>query len=144
MSTGRPADAGVDHVATLGLLFELFASGDFDSILGLCTEDVELHLPSGVVRVPRGHKVAALLGAANRDPAVFDEPDRFVVDRAPNPHLAFGAGIHFCLGAPLARLELQTSLPALVQRFPGLEAAAPPTRRPTFVLRGYQSVPLRA
>ncbi|MGN6301861.1 MAG: cytochrome P450 [Angustibacter sp.] len=107
------------------------------------TQDVELDLPDRTVRIPQGHKVAALLGAANRDPEVFAEPDRFVVDRMPNPHLAFGAGIHFCLGAPLARLELQTSLPALLRRYPALEPAGEPTRRPTFVLRGYESVPLR-
>jgi cytochrome P450 len=107
------------------------------------TADVELDLPGGVVRIPEGHKVAALLGAANRDPEVFAAPDRFVVDRSPNPHLAFGAGIHFCLGAPLARLELQSSLPALLRRYPRLEAAAPATRRPTFVLRGYEAVPVR-
>ncbi|KQX66348.1 cytochrome [Angustibacter sp. Root456] len=107
------------------------------------TQDVELELPDRTVRIPQGHKVAALLGAANRDPDVFADADRFVVDRAPNPHLAFGAGIHFCLGAPLARLELQTSLPALLRRYPALELAAKPTRRPTFVLRGYESVPVR-
>jgi cytochrome P450 len=107
------------------------------------TQDVELDLPGGAVRVPQGHKVAALLGAANRDPDVFADPDRFVADRSPNPHLAFGAGIHFCLGAPLARLELQTSLPALLQRYPGIQQAAPATRRPTFVLRGYAEVPVR-
>ncbi|GAB3595974.1 cytochrome P450 [Angustibacter peucedani] len=107
------------------------------------TQDVELDLPRGRVRLPEGSKVAALLGAANRDPEVFDQPDRFVVDRSPNPHLAFGAGIHFCLGAPLARLELQTSLPALLQRFPALEPAEAATRRPTFVLRGYHALPVR-
>ena len=109
------------------------------------TQDVDLPLgPGGAsLRLAEGDKVAALLGAANRDPDVFDDPDRFVVDRDPNPHLAFGAGIHFCLGAPLARVELQASLPALLRRFPDLRAAAEPVRRPTFVLRGYESVPLR-
>jgi cytochrome P450 len=106
------------------------------------TEDVELDLPGGGLRLARGQKVAALLGAANRDPAVFAEPDRFVVDRSPNPHLAFGAGIHFCLGAPLARLELQTALRALLRRFPDLRLAGDPERRPSFVLRGYKTVPV--
>jgi cytochrome P450 len=106
------------------------------------TRDLELDLPSGPLRLARGQKVAALLGAANRDPAVFADPDRFVVDRSPNPHLAFGAGIHFCLGAPLARLELQTSLRALLRRFPRLELAGVPQRRPSFVLRGHASVPV--
>ncbi|MBC7638481.1 MAG: cytochrome P450 [Rhodoferax sp.] len=108
------------------------------------TSDVEVATSSGVVRLSAGQKVAALLGAANRDPAVFADPDRFVADRSPNPHLAFGSGIHFCLGAPLARLELQASLPLLLQRFPHLALAGPPVRRPTFVLRGYQTLPVTA
>jgi cytochrome P450 len=108
------------------------------------TADVEIATASGPLRLAAGQKVAALLGAANRDPQVFAEPDRFVADRTPNPHLAFGSGIHFCLGAPLARLELQTSLPALLQRFPELRLAAQPVRRPTFVLRGYQTLQVTA
>ena len=63
--------------------------------------------------VEEGQKVAALLGAANRDPAVFDRPDEFDVGRDPNPHLAFGVGVHFCLGAPLARMELVESVTTL-------------------------------
>jgi cytochrome P450 len=108
------------------------------------TQEVDLEVSGGRLRLARGQKVAALLGAANRDPAVFPEPDRFVVDRSPNPHLAFGAGIHFCLGAPLARLELQTALRALLRRFPHLRLAGEPERRPSFVLRGYASVPATA
>jgi hypothetical protein len=91
---------------------------------------------AGVVLEP-GTTVAALLGAANRDPAVFADPDRFDPGRDPNPHLAFGAGIHFCLGAPLARLELEISLRTLLSRFPRLEVVEA-VRRPTFVLRGFE------
>jgi len=90
--------------------------------------------------VRRGQKIAALLGSANRDPAVFPEPDRMDVTRDPNPHIGFGAGIHFCLGSPLARLELQISVPALLRRFPRLALAEEPPLRPTFVLRGYESI----
>ena len=90
----------------------------FDSALQLfertATEDVQV----GDVTVEAGQKIAALLGAANRDPAVFDEPDEFRVDRTPNNHLAFGVGVHFCLGAPLARMELGESLPAAVRHLP--------------------------
>ncbi|TQM64427.1 cytochrome P450 [Humibacillus xanthopallidus] len=103
------------------------------------TRDVELH----GVTVRAGEKVAALLGAANRDPALFDEPDRFRADREPNPHLAFGAGIHFCLGAPLARMELQISVRALLRRLGRLEVVEA-RRRPTFVLRGFESLVVRA
>ena len=69
-------------------------------------------------------------------PAVFADADAFDVGRDPNPHLAFGAGVHFCLGAPLARMELAESLSLLARTFPGLRLAGEPERRPTFVLRG--------
>ena len=114
----------------------------FDSALQLfertATEDVEV----AGVRVGAGQKIAVLLGAANRDPGVFDQPDVFDVSRDPNPHVAFGAGVHFCLGAPLARMELAESLAALWQRFPDLSLAGEPVSRGTFVLRGYRSVPV--
>ncbi|GLY92848.1 cytochrome P450 [Actinoplanes sp. NBRC 103695] len=96
----------------------------------------------GEVTIPAGAEVAALLGAANRDPAVFTDPDTFDVGRDPNPHLGFGAGLHFCLGAPLARIELQAGLSALLDHAPALALAAEPVQRPTFVLRAYHAVPL--
>ncbi len=65
------------------------------------------------------------------------------MDRDPNPHVAFGVGVHFCLGAPLARMELAESMHALWERFPRLELAGPPESRGTFVLRGHRSVPVR-
>jgi cytochrome P450 len=100
--------------------------------------DVEI----GGVTVPAGAEVAALLGAANRDPAVFADPDRFDAGRVPNTHMSFGAGLHFCLGAPLARIEMQAALTALLDHAPRLELAAEPVRSPGFVLRGYESVRL--
>jgi cytochrome P450 len=88
--------------------------------------------------------VVVMLGGANRDPAVFADPDRFDVTR-PNAgdHLAFSSGPHFCLGAALARMEGEVGLRALFDRFPGLALAGPPRRRPTRVLRGYASMPVR-
>ncbi len=93
--------------------------------------------------VEPGQRIAVLLGSANRDPAVFEDPDAFVADRDPNPHVAFGVGVHFCLGAPLARMELAESLTALLDRFPRLALAGEPEPRGTFVLRGHRSVPVR-
>lgn len=114
----------------------------FDSALQLfertATEPVEV----GGITVAAGEKIAVLLGSANRDPAVFDEPDEFQVARAQNPHVAFGVGVHFCLGAPLARMELTESLPALFEALPGLRLAGEPESRGTFVLRGYHQVPV--
>jgi cytochrome P450 len=115
----------------------------FDAPLHLfertATADVEI----GGVLVKEGQKIAALLGSANRDETVFDRPTEMDVTRDPNPHIGFGAGIHFCIGAPLARMEMSVSLPALMAKYPNLELAAEPVRRPGFVLRGYESVQLK-
>ncbi|HWU24041.1 MAG TPA: cytochrome P450 [Nocardioides sp.] len=115
----------------------------FDSALQLfertATENVEV----GGVTVEEGQKIAVLLGSANRDPEVFAAPDEFRVDREANPHVAFGVGVHFCLGAPLARMELAESVAALFAAGRGLELAGEPESRGTFVLRGYHRVPAR-
>ncbi|HEY4605388.1 MAG TPA: cytochrome P450 [Blastococcus sp.] len=114
----------------------------FDSPLQLfertATEDVEI----GGVTVSAGRKIAALLGAANRDPAVFPDPDTLDVGRTDNPHISFGAGVHFCIGAPLARVELQASFGALLERTSRLEPAYPARRRPEFVIRGLADLPV--
>ncbi|MEP6666890.1 MAG: cytochrome P450, partial [Nocardioidaceae bacterium] len=114
----------------------------YDSALQLfertATEDVEV----GDVEVRAGEKIAVLLGAANRDPAMFSDAAALDVGRDPNPHLAFGVGVHFCLGAPLARVELAESLSLLAGTYPDLALARQPVRRPTFVLRGYRDVPV--
>ncbi len=116
----------------------------FDSALQLfertATEPVEIGPAGRSVVVEPGQKVAVLLGSANRDPAVFEAPDEFRPDREVNPHVAFGVGVHFCLGAPLARMELSESLAHLVAVFPHLVLAGAPQSRGTFVLRGYHRV----
>lgn len=114
----------------------------YDSPLQLFERTAVEDVVIGDVTVRSGQKIAALLGAANRDPAVFDRPDDFDVTRPDNPHLGFGAGIHFCVGAPLARVELQTSLATLRGRFPRLALAAPPERRAEFVIRGVHTLPV--
>ena len=102
-------------------------------------EDVEL----GGTTVAAGERVVAYLGAGNRDPERFADPHRLDLARADNAPLSFGGGIHYCLGAPLARLEAQIAFPALLRRFPGLEIGTP-VRRDSLTLRGYLSLPVSA
>lgn len=90
----------------------------------------------------RGEKIAMLFGSANRDPRHFEHPDTFVVDRGDSTHITFGGGIHTCIGAPLARLELSVALERLVALMPGLHLVEPPRRNPAFVIHGYESVNL--
>ena len=93
--------------------------------------------------VPAGTRVTVLLGAANRDPEVFDDPARFDVSRAnARDHLAFSAGIHYCVGAGLARLEGVVGLRALAERFPGLRVSGRPVRRDLQTLRGFERLPV--
>ena len=114
----------------------------YDSPLQLFERTATEPVRIGPVTVEPGQKIAALLGAANRDPAVFADPDRLDLTRSPNPHLGFGAGIHFCLGAPLARVELQASLATLLTDLPDLTLAGEPTRHPTFTHRGLATLPV--
>ncbi|MDT0446596.1 cytochrome P450 [Streptomyces johnsoniae] len=93
--------------------------------------------------VAPGEKVAVLLGAAARDPAIFARPDTLDIGRSPNPHLGFGAGIHYCVGAPLARVEIAAALAALATRLPG-RLADEPERRGEFVIRGLRALPVTA
>ncbi len=102
------------------------------------TADVEF----AGVPLPAGSFVLALLAAANRDPAVFAEPDRFLPSRPSRPPLTFGAGAHFCLGAALSRLEVRIALPMLFDRFPTLSLAGPPPERTQLILRGYSTLPI--
>ncbi|WP_370945985.1 cytochrome P450 [Amycolatopsis sp. cg5] len=112
----------------------------FDAPLQLfertATADVEI----AGYRLSAGDKIGALLGAAARDPLVFRDPDTLDISRSPNAHLGFGAGIHYCVGAPLARVEISAALDALATRLPGLRLAAPPPRRPEFVIRGLRTL----
>lgn len=91
-------------------------------------------------RLVFGDRIAMLFGAANRDPRAFDEPDAFRPDRGARHHVEFGGGIHVCIGAPLARLELATMVRVLAREPPGLRLTAPPRRTDAFVIRGYKSV----
>jgi unspecific monooxygenase len=90
--------------------------------------------------IPRGSEIAMLFGAANHDPAVFTDPGRLDLTRADNPHISFSAGIHYCIGAPLARIELAASMGALLEKAPTLSLAAEPERKPNFVIRGLEGL----
>jgi cytochrome P450 len=101
--------------------------------------DVEL----GEHKIPKGSMVVPVIGAANRDPAHFPDPDRLDVSRPDNRHIAFGFGIHFCLGAPLARLEGQITLGTLLHRLPQLALSTErPEWRESQVLRGLKALPV--
>lgn len=132
----RPAVDVEDPAALAALTEELLRH---DSPLHLFERTAKEPAEVAGVRLEPGTRIAALLGAANRDPAVFPDPDRFDPERDAGAHLAFGAGIHFCIGAPLARLELQIAVRTLLRRYPGIELVSA-ARRPTFVLRGFESL----
>ena len=114
----------------------------FDAPLHLFTryalEDVEF---DGVA-LRRGEQIGLLLGAANRDPERFADPDRIDASRSPNPHVTFGGGIHFCVGAPLARLEMEVALPILFGRLPGLQLAERPSYRDSYHFHGLAALPV--
>lgn len=93
-------------------------------------------------RLEVGEEVAMLFGAAERDPRRFADPDRFDIGRGDTAHVGFGGGIHFCVGAPLARQELEVSLAGLVANFPGLAMVTEPEYQPNFVIRGLQALHL--
>jgi cytochrome P450 len=102
-------------------------------------EDLEIHGQ----KVARGQELALLLGSANHDPEVFRRPDELDVAREHNPHMSFGAGIHFCLGAPLARIELQTSFGTLLRRLPAMELVEEPEWKPNYIIRGLRELLVR-
>ena len=95
-------------------------------------------------RFAKGEEVGLLLAAANRDPQLWDDPARFDPTRPVRPNLSFGAGLHFCVGAPLARLELQIALPILFSRCPDLSLAAAPRYANLYHFHGLERLMVRA
>jgi cytochrome P450 len=115
----------------------------FDSPVQLTGRVATEEMVIGGQTIQAGQDVMMLLGAANRDPEQFTDPDRLDLGRLDNKHLAFGGGIHYCVGAPLARVEAQVALPALFQRLPGLKVATDqPEWKETLTLRGLKALPL--
>ena len=113
----------------------------YDPPLHLFNRIASVDSEIGGVKILEGESIALLYGAANRDPARYHSPDEFVPSRPKSTgHMAFGGGIHFCLGAPLARLELQTSLPLLFKRLPRLRLETAPTYKNSFPFHGLESL----
>ena len=122
-----------------GKLSELFLPAPLSVLASMTTAEVEI----GDKRIPRDSVVVSVIGAANRDPKQFADPDRLDVSRKDNRHIAFGFGIHFCLGAHLARLEGQIALGTLLRRMPKLALVSDvPKWRESSTLRGLKSLPV--
>jgi cytochrome P450 len=102
-------------------------------------EDIEI----GGVTIPRGQELALQFASANRDPAAFDRPEEIVLDRSPNPYLSFGAGIHYCLGAPLAKAEFDILFRRMLADLPTMELVAEPRWKRRFILRGLEALSVR-
>ncbi|MGJ5897872.1 cytochrome P450 [Streptomyces niveiscabiei] len=134
---GQLAELRADHSLIPGAVEELMR---YDTPLQLFERWVLDDIEIDGVTVPRGAEVALLFGSANHDPAVFDHPERLDLRRTDNPHISFSAGIHYCIGAPLARIELVASLTALLEKAPALSRVREPRRKPNFVIRGLEGL----
>jgi hypothetical protein len=130
-----------DPSLTAGAVEELLRYDSSVQVTGRTTlEDVD---EIGGIALAKGQSVICLLGSANRDPAVYADPDQLDITRADVRPLSFGGGIHYCLGAQLARLEGEIAIATLLRRLPGLQLDDPehPDWRQTFVLRGLNTLP---
>ena len=115
----------------------------YDSPVHLTARSATENVEVGGATLERGQLAIVAIGGVNRDPSEFPDPDRLDIERAPNHHVAFSAGAHFCVGSGLARLEAQIAFPRLLQRFPHLELAdADPEYRETITLRGLKALPV--
>ena len=115
----------------------------YDSPVQLTARTALQDIDVAGVTVKKGQQVVTLLGAGNRDPEQFTDPDRLDITRDKPQVVSFGAGVHFCLGAPLARLEAQIAFTELLRRFPNMELAAEPEWRNTLTLHGMNSLKVR-
>jgi cytochrome P450 len=130
-----------DHPGLIGSAVEelLRFDGPVQRTARIPSEDITI----GGQTIGKGELVMPFLGAADRDPAQFPDPDRLDLTRTDNRHIAFGMGIHFCLGAPLARMEGQIAIKTLLARLPRLTLATDrPRFRQSLTLRGLQALPV--
>ena len=134
-----PSRAFATPAASAILVEELLR---FDAPLHLFTRHALEDVDYGGVALRLGDKIGLLLAAANRDPERFPDPDLIDASRSPNPHVAFGGGIHFCIGAPLARLEMEVALPILFRRLPRLRLAERPRYRDSFHFHALAALPV--
>ncbi|PWI17021.1 cytochrome P450 [Streptomyces sp. Act143] len=134
---GQLAELRADHSLIPSAIEELMR---YDTPLQLFERWVLDDIEIDGTTIPRGAEIAMLFGSANHDPAVFRDPGRLDLTRAENPHISFSAGIHYCIGAPLARIELAASMTALLEKAPTLSLAAEPARKPNFVIRGLEGL----
>ncbi|MGB0955158.1 MAG: cytochrome P450 [Panacagrimonas sp.] len=132
---------GLDDRAQVENAVEEILRWDGPGLAGVrvLNEDVELHGQ----RVPAGSRIFQFVAAANRDPTVFADPDRFDISRDPNPHLTFGYGIHFCLGAPLARMEARIGWPILLKKLRHIELVETPQFSDSMIVRGLEGLRVR-
>jgi len=131
----------LDEPARMGAAPDEFIRWDTSVQISQRVGAVDIEL--GTQRIPAGDVFVVLNGAANRDPARFERPDELDLRRDATGHLGFGMGRHFCLGASLARAEIETAIGTLIRRFPDLEFDGEGTFRPSLFLRGLASLPLR-
>jgi cytochrome P450 PksS len=111
-------------------------------MIGITGSQVTIH----GVTIPRGEMALGVIGSANRDETVSENPDTLDIAREPNKHLSFGQGIHYCLGAALARLEAQIAINTLLERMPRLQMKGSPESlrwRPSLILRGLEALPAK-
>lgn len=112
----------------------------YDAPLHLFTRYALEDMEYAGIKLKKGEEVGLMLGAANRDPSRFESPDQFITSRETNPHVSFGAGIHFCIGAPLARLEMLIALQTLFKRLPNLKVAASPHYKNVYHFHGLEEL----
>ena len=136
----RDQFAALDNAESIAIAIEEFLrfDGPTPSMARVAGSDYQF----GDVTFEAGQRVYAMLGSANRDPSVLDKPDKLDIQRSPNRHVTFGYGAHFCLGAPLARMEASIALPALHKRYPNMKLGAEPSWADGFTLRGPSSLRL--
>src|SRR5687767_394149 len=118
-----------------------YTSPVFMSTERYAREDLQMH----GINIPRGEMTLGVIGSANRDAEIFDHADELDLEREPNKHLSFGQGVHFCIGAPLARLESQIAINTFLRRIPNLKLGVAPDSlrwRPSMLLRGLESLPI--